>query len=162
MNTDQAAIEHPARRPFGEPRERPAICVQRNLAIGWSSLAVGAISGLILGLWSFDGPLPAPEMLADYGSLSRRLMRLGHIAFFGLGLINILMARQIAATPRPVLGRTALACMNFGNLLLPPALMAAALHEPLKYFTSLPAFAVSAALILVATTAVRDLFESGR
>lgn len=118
---------------------------------------MGAISGLILGLWSFDGPFPAPEMLADYGSLSRRFMRLGHIAFFGLGLINILMAGRIAATRRPVLGRTALACMNFGNLLLPPALMAAALHEPLKYLTSLPAFAVSAALAIVATAAVRDL-----
>ncbi len=159
MNTDDGHLEGRAGGPIGglpRYRETPILA---NLAIGWSSLAVGALTGLILGLWSFGGPLPVPEWLGDYGSLPRRLMRLGHIAFFGLGILNILMARQIAAARRSDYSRAALASMNFGNLLLPPTLMAAALYEPLKYLMSLPAFAVSLALVIVAANAILEALE---
>ena len=51
-----------------------------NRAVGWSSLALGAVTGLILGRWSFDGPMAMPEWLGDHGDTPRRLARLGHIA----------------------------------------------------------------------------------
>jgi hypothetical protein len=159
MNKDEGILEGRTGSPVGELPRRREISVSANLAIGWSSLAVGAITGLILGLWSFGGPLPVPEWLGDYGSLPRRLMRLGHIAFFGLGILNILMARQITGARRSGYSRAALASMNFGNLLLPPTLMAAAFYEPLKYLMSLPAFAVSLALIIVAATAILEALE---
>ena len=59
-------------------------------------MAIGALTGLILGLWSFGGPVPVPDLLGEYDALPRRLMRLGHIAFFGLGVLNILMTTRIA------------------------------------------------------------------
>ena len=120
-----------------------------NHAIGWSSLALGAASGLILGLWSFDGPMPVPEWLGDYGDTPRRLARLGHIAFFGLGILNLLLAWEL-----PWLGlraggrRTASVAMNFGNLFLPLTLFAAAAYQPLKYLMALPALAVTLAMTL--------------
>ncbi len=103
--------------------------------------------------------MPVPEWLGDYSSLPRRLMRLGHIAFFGLGILNILMAWQISIARHNRYNRTALVSMNFGNLFLPPTLMAAALFEPLKYLMSFPAFAVSLALVIVALTAVHEAME---
>jgi hypothetical protein len=128
-----------------------------NLAVGWSSLAVGALTGLILGIWSFGGPVPVPEWIGDYDTLSRRLLRLGHIAFFGLGILNIMLARHLGRTrsvgyPKPL----ALTAMNFGNVFLPVTLIGASIFEPAKYLMSLPALAVSIALIIGAYVAILD------
>ncbi len=124
---------------------------KNNRLTGWLSLAVGVASGLVLGLWSFDGPVAIPEWLGDYGDVSRRLARLGHIACFGLGIINILLSREL---PRLSLGRgarrTASLAMNFGNILLPLILFAAAAYHPLKYMMVFPASSVFLALAIAA------------
>src|SRR5947209_10364331 len=62
-----------------------------NRRVGWVSTCLGAATGLILGLWSFDGPFAVPGWLGAYDQTGRRLARLGHIAFFGLGILNILV-----------------------------------------------------------------------
>lgn len=122
-----------------------------NRSIALTSMVLGALSGMLMGLWSFDGPVAAPDAIGDYGDLSRRLLRLGHIAFFGLAFLNLILARQVPALPLGVKAmRGALGCMNFGNLALPAALFAAALWEPLKYLTAPPAFAVTLALCIAA------------
>ena len=120
-----------------------------NRFVGWVSLAVGAGTGLILGLWSFDGPMAVPAWIGEYGDTSRRLVRLGHIAFFGLGILNILLARELprlADTAR----RIASPAMNFGNVFLPITLLAAAAYPPFKYFMSVPALSVFVALLAAA------------
>lgn len=128
-----------------------------NLAVGWASLAVGAITGLVLGIWSFGGPIPVPEWIGDYDALPRRLLRLGHIAFFGLGILNIALAHHLRRT------RTfgfpsglSLGAMNLGNIFLPLTLIAAAAYEPAKYLMSLPAIAVTLALVVGAYVAILD------
>ncbi len=122
-----------------------------NRAVGWTSLVLGAATGLVIGLWSFDGPAAVPAWIGDYGATPRRLLRLGHIAFFGLGVINVLMARELP--PLAVAGavrRTAFHAMNFGNLVLPVTLVGAALQPALKWALPIPALAVFAALCLMA------------
>jgi hypothetical protein len=122
-----------------------------NRSIGWISLAVGAASGLTLGLWSFDGPLAVPGWLGSYDDLGRRLARLGHIAFFGLGIINILVARELGRTRLSSRARSiASTSMNVGNVGLPLALFAASMFHPLKYVLPLPACAVFLALVIMA------------
>src|SRR5262249_61232451 len=120
---------------------------QWNRRIGWVSLCLGAGAGLILGLWSFDGPIAVPAWLGEYDQTARRLARLGHIAFFGLGILNLLTAGELqrgwlGAWP----GRIASWAMNFGNVLLPLTLFAAAVYRPLKFTLSAPALAVFLAL----------------
>jgi hypothetical protein len=122
---------------------------QSNRALGWISMAIGAGSGLIMGLWSFDGPIASP--LGEYGDTSRRLARLGHIAFFGLGMINLHMARELPRLNLTQAWRHATSfLMNFGNIFLPLTLFGAAMMRPVKYAMSLPATAILAALILTA------------
>ena len=122
-----------------------------NRCVGWTSTVVGAATGLIMGLWSFDGPVSVPGWLGEYGDTSRRLARLGHIAWFGLGILNVLLAREL-----PGLGlrrnakRVASLAMNFGNVGLPLALFAAALYRPLKYLMPWPAISVLVALLVAA------------
>jgi len=65
-----------------------------HLLVGWGSMAAGALSGAAIGLFFHqDG------WLGGYGSFRRRMLRLGHIAFFGLGILNVLFAVSLAARP---------------------------------------------------------------
>lgn len=117
-----------------------------NRIIGWTSLAMGAVSGLVLGLWSFNGPLPSPEWIGDYGEVSRRLLRLAHISFFGLGMLNLLLVWELERSGRAMGARAIPFLMNAGNVLMPILLTAAAIYPPLKYLLPLPALSVLAAL----------------
>ncbi len=127
-----------------------------NRAIGFTSLLLGVASGMIVGLWSFGGPIPVPEAIGDYADLARRFLRLGHIAFFGLGLINLAIAghwRRLDLGPPAA--RRVLWLMNLGNLGLPPLLLAAAWQPTLLYLMPAPVTCVFAALALCAIGAWR-------
>lgn len=56
---------------------------QINLALAWLWILLGFASGFVLGLF-----FHREDWLGGYGSFSRRLYRLAHIAFFGTGLVN--------------------------------------------------------------------------
>jgi hypothetical protein len=144
------STERPA--PLGDapaPSRLPA--GEWNRRVGWVSSCLGAATGLILGLWSFDGPFAVPGWLGEYDQTSRRLARLGHIACFGLGILNLLLAGELRRMPLGPLGRrTASWAMNFGNVFLPLTLFAAAAYRPLKYSMSVPALAVFVALAVTA------------
>src|SRR5947207_6970620 len=69
---------------------------QINLTLAWLGLVLGFASGFALGL-NFH----REDWLGGYGSFQRRLYRLGHISFFGLGVLNLmfyLTARQCFAS----------------------------------------------------------------
>ena len=122
-----------------------------NRTVGWASLAVGIATGLVMGLWSIDGPLPPPSWLGEYGDTPRRLARLGHIAFIGLGILNILLSRELLDSSLGERGRRlASRAMTLGNLLLPINLFAAAAWPPAKYAMAIPATAVFLAMGLAA------------
>jgi hypothetical protein len=128
----------------------------RNRLVGWASLAAGVGVGLVMGLWSFDGPLQPPAWIGEYTDTSRRLVRLGHIAFLGLGFIDILIERELLRSSLGRAGRgIASWSMVIGNVLLPIALFGAAAYRPLKYFMAIPATSVFLALVLAAYGARR-------
>ena len=134
-------------------KHSPVVCRigRSNRAVAWIGFCLGAASGMIMGLWAFDGPVPPPPGFVDYADTSRRLLRLGHIAFFGIGYLNLLLAWEL---PSLELGRAAkqvaARCMNFANIFLPLTLMAAAAYPPLKYLLPVPATSAVAALSLAA------------
>jgi len=73
-----------------------------NELFGWTWITLGIASGVLLGLGFLRD-----DFLGGYDSPRRRLLRLGHIAFFGLGILNILFAQSIdagsgASTPATV------------------------------------------------------------
>jgi len=55
-----------------------------NLLIAWIWMLAGFISGALLGL-----RFARENWLGGYASFRRRLYRLGHISFFGLGFMNL-------------------------------------------------------------------------
>jgi len=58
--------------------------VEQNIVAAWIAFLFGALAGAVAGLL-FHGE----AWLGGYGSWRRRLMRLGHVAFFGIGFINL-------------------------------------------------------------------------
>src|SRR6185503_20678894 len=69
-----------------------------NLIAGWLGMLAGVLSGAVIGLFFHD-----EKWMGGYASYRRRLARLGHIAFFGLGFLNLIFAAtsaQLPLTPR--------------------------------------------------------------
>ena len=126
----------------------------RNARFGWISIAAGVLLGLALGLFSFDGPLAAPETLRDYGGLPRRLLRLSHIAFIALGALNVIYARE----PGPGGSRTGPGGkpLLVGSALLPPALALAAFFPAVRFAVGPPAVLVALGCVLIASGNLRE------
>ena len=61
-----------------------------NLLVAWLWILLGFISGMALGMF-FHGE----NWLGGYGSFRRRMYRLGHISFFGLGAVNLLFCLTV-------------------------------------------------------------------
>ncbi len=62
-----------------------------NEVFGWTWILAGLLGGLALGLG-----FHREDWLGGYASHPRRLLRLGHLSFIGLGILNILFARAAA------------------------------------------------------------------
>ena len=56
-----------------------------NMQAAWIGMFLGCISGALPGLFFYKS-----DWLGGYSSWQRRMIRLAHISFFGLGFINLL------------------------------------------------------------------------
>src|SRR5438270_9569458 len=70
--------------------------LELNLIAAWFGILLGFGSGLILGLF-----FNRENWLGGYASLKRRLYRLAHISFFGLGAVNLLFYFTALRLPGP-------------------------------------------------------------
>jgi hypothetical protein len=109
-----------------------------NLFAGWISLLGGVLSGMGLGLFFHrDG------WLGGYASFRRRLLRLGHIAFFGLGFLNLLFALSLARLPSEALSVTAASIgLAAGAVTMPLCCFLTAWRTPFRHLFPLPATCV--------------------
>ena len=111
-----------------------------NLAFGWIWILVGFVSGMLIGLRFHD-----ERWLGGYGSHPRRMIRLGHVSFLGLGFVNILWA---LSAPHMRLGAPwmslAAATLVVGAVTMPLCCGLMAWRPALK-----PLFAVPVASLLV-------------
>lgn len=55
-----------------------------NIQAAWVGLLLGCVAGAITGLFFHNS-----DWLGGYASWQRRMIRLAHIAFFGIGFINL-------------------------------------------------------------------------
>ncbi len=61
-----------------------------NLQAAWIGILMGFIAGAVPGLFFHK-----EDWLGGYGSWQRRMLRLAHISFFGIGIINAVFALTI-------------------------------------------------------------------
>jgi len=58
-----------------------------NIQVAWVGFLLGCLAGAIPGLFFHNS-----DWLGGYASWQRRMIRLAHIAFFGIGFINLSFA----------------------------------------------------------------------
>jgi hypothetical protein len=68
-----------------------------SLMTGWLGFLGGVVSGAVMGLMFHH-----EHWLGGYGSFARRMIRLGHISFFGIGLINLFYALSLGPLGVPL------------------------------------------------------------
>jgi hypothetical protein len=109
------------------------IVIELNVWAAWIGIAMGLASGSIQGLF-----FAREDWLGGYASWPRRMLRLGHISFFGIAFLNLAYAntlyllgdRQPAALPSLLL--------IAGAVLMPTICYLAAWHKPLRHLFFLP------------------------
>jgi len=99
--------------------------IQLNLSLAWLWISLGFLSGMLLGLF-----FHRENWLGGYGSLKRRMYRLGHISFFGLGAVNLLFWLTIRNLPSPSLHATVASVAFVGGALTMPLCCLIMAHFP--------------------------------
>ena len=116
---------------------------QLNLLLGWLWIVLGFVSGAIMGLW-----FHRENWLGGYGSWMRRLYRLAHISFFGLGLLNLMFFLTFNSLPLARVFPAASASFAIGAVSMPLCCVIAA-HKPAwKSIFALPVLSLMTAAIL--------------
>ena len=117
-----------------------------NLLAGWVGMLLGVVSGAVIGLF-----FHREDWMGGYSSFRRRLARLGHIAFFGIGFLNFFFALTIINHPVPaapaqyasVAMIVALATMS------PCCFLTAWKKEPFRHLFPVPVLAASTGIVLL-------------
>ncbi len=118
---------------------------EANILFGWAWMCVGFLSGMILGLRA-----EGEQWLGGYASLTRRYLRLAHVAFVALSVINILYGKELGTVDLPnSLSTAGSALMIFGAAGVPLACIAAAFFRKAKYALPVPAMAVLLGVIIL-------------
>lgn len=105
-----------------------------NLYFAWAWILCGLLTGTVQGL-----AFHQEEWMGGYGSWRRRLTRLGHISFFGTGLLNIALALSAAALDlsRGAVLTSALLVLA-GSIAMPPVCYLAAWKKRFRHLFFLP------------------------
>lgn len=121
-----------------------------NLIAAWVGFFCGALCGAALGLFFHDD-----AWLGGYGSWRRRLLRLGHIAWFGLGLVNVAYVASLRALPlagpSPWPGRLFIAAL----FTMPAVCYLTAWRKPLRHLFPLPVVCFLAGTVIFLTEILR-------
>ncbi len=118
---------------------------QLHILIGWGAMIMGALSGAIMGLLFHHD-----RWAGGYASFPRRMMRLGHIAFFGLGFLNLafgLTTQTISLSDTHL--TIASAGFIVGAVAMPLCCFLAAWRKPFRHLFPIPVLGVMAGIMSI-------------
>jgi len=113
-----------------------------NLYVAWICFLCGALAGATTGLF-FHGE----DWLGGYTAWRRRMVRLGHISFFGIGLLNL--AFVLTAESQGLTSGLELPAylLILGAVAMPAVCYLAAIRDRFRHLFFIPAGAVTVAII---------------
>ena len=114
-----------------------------NLQAAWIGLLLGCVAGAIPGLFFYNN-----DWLGGYASWRRRMMRLGHIAFFGLGVINLSFALTARALGLDGGLRHASILLLVGAVTMPTVCYLSAWKPVFRHWFFIPAMSVTIGITL--------------
>jgi hypothetical protein len=104
-----------------------------NFRVAWIAILIGLISGTLLGLFFHKA-----DWLGGYGSWRRRMMRLGHVAFIGTGLLNLAFALSVQHLRLDHPPRLASSAFVVGAVAMPTVCFLSAWREPFRCLFFIP------------------------
>lgn len=114
-----------------------------HLYVGWIAMLLGVASGAVLGLF-----FHRDEWAGGYGAYRRRMLRLGHISFFGIGFLNMLFAATIPLIALPGANvRVASAGFLIAVAAMPLCCFLSAWRKSMRHLFPVPVLAVLAGIL---------------
>lgn len=114
-----------------------------NLYAAWIGFLLGALAGATSGLF-FD----RENWLGGYADWRRRMVRLGHISFFGIGLLNLGFYLTVEAVSIQEGVRLPAILLIVGAVAMPLVCYLSAHRKGFRHLFFIPAGAVTLALAL--------------
>ena len=114
-----------------------------NLVLAWVWILLGFVSGMLLGLF-----FHRENWLGGYGSLKRRMYRLGHISLFALGAVNLMFYLTVQNSPSSGVLRVAAAAFIAGALTMPICCLLMAHHPRTHTLFTIPVLSLLTAAVL--------------
>lgn len=115
-----------------------------NLSFGWMWILVGLATGALIGIFFHD-----EAWLGGYGTWRRRMVRLGHIAFLGTGLLNVAAALSVQNLASSALPAWVSWLLILGAATMPTACFLSAWRDAFRH-----TFVIPVASLIVATAAI--------
>ena len=114
---------------------------------GWIGMMCGVLSGALIGLF-----FHRDDWMGGYNSYRRRLTRLGHISFFGLGFINFFFAiTHHVMHLEPAWAQRAALAFIIGAVSMPAVCFLTAWRKPLRFFFPIPVVSAACGIIFTLT-----------
>jgi hypothetical protein len=116
-----------------------------NLVGGWLGMLAGVLSGAIVGLF-----FHREDWMGGYASHRRRLTRLGHISFFGLGFLNLIFG--VTAGPLNLHGWSlsiASISLIVAAVTMPICCFLTAWKKPFRHLFPIPVVAAATGILAV-------------
>lgn len=108
-----------------------------NILAAWVGILVGVLAGIAQGLF-----FHRDDWLGGYASWRRRLMRLGHVSFFGIALLNLAFAWTVHNPLWRPQSSVPTAALVLAQVLMPLVCYLAAWREPMRRLFFLPVVCV--------------------
>lgn len=118
-----------------------------NLIGGWVDMLAGVLAGAIIGLF-----FHRDDWMGGYGSYRRRLIRLGHISFFGLGFLNLIFAATVVQLQLPF-GYLQVASISLlaAAITMPVICFLSAWRKPMRHLFPVPVLAAIVGILAIVT-----------
>ena len=116
---------------------------EANLIFGWITMLLGVFAGAGIGLF-----IHIEDWGGGYASYRRRMLRLAHIAFFGLGFINLFFALTLEQVSLPQINQQIASIgLILGGITMPMVCYLSAWRMSMRHLFPIPVLAVTSALI---------------
>jgi hypothetical protein len=115
--------------------------VTANLYTAWIALLLGSLAGVSTGLF-----FHRPDWLGGYGAWPRRMVRLGHVAFLGLGFLNLALVGTVRLRGMEQGIALPSILLIVGTITMPLVCYLSAVRTAFRHLFALPALSVTIAI----------------
>jgi hypothetical protein len=121
-----------------------------NIKAAWIGFLLGCIAGAVMGMFFHES-----EWLGGYASWERRMLRLAHISFFGIGFLNLLFGLTVKSLGLKTGLRVPSVLLIVGAIAMPAVCYLSAWEPACRHLFFIPAMSVTIAIAIFVWRIIR-------